>query len=203
MRKIIAALLDRRARYKLLRLPHVSIAPSAKVSARRIVTYQACKLQIGEGTIVEGSLVSERDGTEICIGRNTFIGNSLIACASRIEIGDDVLISWGCNIVDHNSHSLLWEQRSRDVRDWYQGRSTKDWSNVPMSAVRIHNKSWIGLNTIVLRGVEIGEGAVVGAGSVVTKSVEPWTVVAGNPARYVRSIEETESRRFHPSASSV
>jgi acetyltransferase-like isoleucine patch superfamily enzyme len=135
---------------------------------------------------MEGSLVCERDGACIVIGRNTFIGGSLFASACRIEVGDDVLISWGCNVVDHNSHPIGWAKRKPDVKDWYQDK--KDWTHVLMSPVRICDKAWLGLNVIILKGVEVGEGAVVAAGSVVTKSVPPWTIVAGNPAKIIREI---------------
>lgn len=57
--------------------------------------------------------------------------------------------------------------------------------------VRINHDVWIGDSVIILPGIEIGSGAVVGAGAVVTKSVEPYTVVAGNPAKFIK-------RRFSP-----
>jgi acetyltransferase-like isoleucine patch superfamily enzyme len=190
MRKLISNFLDSKARASLLKESSVSIHPTAKVAFRKISYRAGCKLDIGEGSIVEGSLAFEREGVSILIGRNTFIGNSILASAERIEVGDDVLISWGCNIVDHNSHSVSWGKRKQDVRGWYQG--TKDWTDVPMEPVKIGNKSWIGLNAVILKGVEIGEGAVVGAGSVVTKSVLPWTIVAGNPARVIREIPNEE-----------
>jgi acetyltransferase-like isoleucine patch superfamily enzyme len=186
MRKLIVRILQYRARKILLRNPGVKIHPTAKVNFRGIRYRAGSCLEIGEGSIVEGSIVLERDGATIVIGSNTFIGGSLLASATRIELGDDVLISWGCNIVDHNSHAIRWPQRKQDVRDWYHDK--KDWTNVIVNPVKISDKVWIGLNTIILKGVEIGEGSVVAAGSVVTKSVPPWTVVAGNPAKVIREI---------------
>jgi acetyltransferase-like isoleucine patch superfamily enzyme len=58
--------------------------------------------------------------------------------------------------------------------------------------VKIEDKAWIGFNASILKGVTIGEGVVVAAGSVVTKSVPAWTVVAGNPARVTREIGAQE-----------
>ena len=57
-----------------------------------------------------------------------------------------------------------------------------------MKPVRIGDKAWLGLRVIILKGVEIGEGAVVAAGSVVTKDVPSWTIAAGNPAKVIREI---------------
>jgi acetyltransferase-like isoleucine patch superfamily enzyme len=181
-------LLEWRARQKLRSQPNLRIAKSAKISYRRLSLRPTNVLAIGEGSIIEGSLVFEREGGEIAIGCNTFVGPSLLACATRIEVGDDVHIAWGCDIVDHNSHAIAWSKRKNDVRDWYVGRDKKDWSNVVTSPVKIGDKCWIGMNVIVLKGVEIGEGAIVAAGAVVTKSIPPWTISGGNPARVIREI---------------
>ena len=186
VKEIIVRALQRRARMLLARHSGVDIHSTAKVNFRGVRLHDDCRLEIGEGSIVDGTLVCERVGACIAIGRNSFIGGSLLASASRIEVGDDVLISWGCNIVDHNSHAIGWTQRRQDVRDWYHG--TKDWTHVAVKPVRICDRAWIGLNVIILKGVEIGEGAVVAAGSVVTKSIPPWSIAAGNPAKVIREI---------------
>ena len=190
MRKLLIRFLQFRARKKLFGSPGVKIHPTAKVNFRGVRLYAGCSLEIGEGTIVEGSLVSEREGSQITIGKNTFIGVSLLASSEKIEVGDDVMISGGCFLLDHNSHAIGWTGRKQDVKDWYHGR--KDWTNVIVKPIKIGDKSWIGLNVIILKGVKIGEGAVVAAGSIVTKSVPPWTIVGGNPARVIREISIEE-----------
>jgi len=192
MRSLLLPLSEWRAHRRLTAQSNVNIAVSAKVTYGKLHLRPTNRLTIGEGSIVEGNLVFERDGAEIIVGRNTFVGSSLIDCASRIEIADDVLIAWGCNIVDHDSHSIAWSNRANDVRDWYVGRDKKDWSHVVSRPVKIGNKCWIGMQAIILKGVEIGEGAIVAAGAVVTRSVPPWTIVSGNPARVVREISIEE-----------
>jgi galactoside O-acetyltransferase len=62
----------------------------------------------------------------------------------------------------------------------------KNWTGVKHAPIIIKDKAWIGFNCIILKGVTIGEGAVVGAGSVVTENVPDYAVVAGNPARLIR-----------------
>jgi galactoside O-acetyltransferase len=146
-----------------------------------------CRLLLGNTLILEGSLFYERPGSEIRIGSRTFIGSATkLIAAQSVSIGDDVLISWGVTIVDHDSHSPDFSRRANDVAEWYQGR--KDWSSVAIAPVVIGDKAWIGFDAAILKGVRIGEGAVVGAKSVVTKDVAPWSVVAGNPARVIRTL---------------
>ena len=150
-----------------------------------------CSLSIGSNSNIEGSLVFERASARISIGSRTHLGGgTLLAAASSIEIGDDVLIAFEVVIMDHNSHSLKFRERRNDVRDWLQG--SKDWSTVATAPVKISNKAWIGMRAVVLKGVTIGEGAVVAAGSIVTSDVSPWTIVAGNPARVIRPLTDEE-----------
>ena len=64
----------------------------------------------------------------------------------------------------------------------------KDWKNIEVSPTIIEDDAWIGVNVIILKGLTIGKGAIIGAGSVVTKNVPPMTLVAGNPAKVIKEL---------------
>ncbi len=178
----------------LLRLRHslseYRCGEGSQVSYWRVRPSGNNKLVIGSSSMIETKIVYERLGASVAIGDRTFIGCGIFSVAQQIEIGSDVMIAWGVTVSDHNSHSLFFSQRSNDVTDWIAGK--KDWSGVKIAPVKVMDKVWLGFNSIILKGVTIGEGAIVGAGSVVTKDVPPWTIVAGNPARVIREIPENE-----------
>ena len=187
MKKAVYNILNGMARKSIAKRCQLNVAIDSKVNFRGMRSQPPAKLSIGHGTIFQGRIVSDRTGSIVSIGCNTFVGPSSIVCAEKVEIGDDVLISWGCTIVDHNSHAVEWSGRSNDVSNWYEGK--KNWEHVKIRPVKICDRVWIGFNTIVLSGVTIGKNSVIGCGSIVTRNVEPNTVVAGNPARFIRTIE--------------
>ena len=168
---------------------NVHIHPSSSLNVAGLCLKENCSITIDEQSQVDGRLVFDRENACISIGKRVFMNGSLIA-AENISIGDDVLIAWGVTIIDHNSHSTSFSNRSKDVVDWQAGE--KNWTFVKIASVKISNKVWIGFNCIILKGVTIGEGAVIGAGSVVTKDVPAWNIVAGNPACIVREIPAGE-----------
>lgn len=155
---------------------------------------------IGKNSMVDCNFVFESDEGVIRVGERTFInGATNIISRNSITIGSDVTIAWGCYIYDHDSHSKNWEDRQADVlqqlTDYRSGHSfiqNKNWLSVNSKPITIEDKVWIGFESVILKGVTIGEGAIVGARSVVTKDVAPWTVVAGNPARFIRHLETCE-----------
>lgn len=148
-------------------------------------------LDIGGGSDIAASMVLEAAGARIQIGNRTHVGGgTLLDAATEIVIGDDVLIAFGSLVMDHDSHSLDFDHRRYDVSEWVKGR--KDWSHVPRSAVRIDDKVWVGTRAIILKGVHLGEGSVVAAGSIVTRDVPAWTLVAGSPARVIRELSKAD-----------
>lgn len=131
------------------------------------------KWSSGGGRIGRGSAISRRSRIDypwkVTIGTGSFIGDeSWLYAMAPIEIGNDVCISEKVFILT-GTHDVM--SPSFDL-------ITKP--------ITIEDKVWIATGVIVLPGVTIGEGAVVGAGAVVTKDVEPWTIVAGNPARFIK-----------------
>ena len=167
----------------------VNVHASSRFNYAALTKKKGCRVQVGEKSMIMGSIIFDRDGGTVTIGARVFMSGSIV-CAEKVELGDDVLVAWNVTIVDHDSHSLAFSGRSRDVLDWRDGK--KDWTHVAIRPVTIGNKAWIGFDSIVLKGVIIGEGAVIGAGSVVTRDVPPWTIVAGNPARAIREIPRDE-----------
>ncbi len=145
------------------------------------------KLIIGDDCLIGGSISLETDNAHVEIGNNVFIGNgTIIICSNSLTIESDILISYDCLIQDSDNHNFDYEIRKKDLSDWKKGYH--DWSTHPSLPIKISFGSWIGAKVIILKGVTIGEKSIVGAGSVVTKSVEPLTLVAGNPARVIRKL---------------
>ena len=153
-------------------------------------------LVIGKDCIVSGNFIFESTEGCITIGDHSYIGGGTYISRSSITIGNNVTIAWGGTIYDHDSHSLDFMDRRKDIdnelndiRNERNFIQNKDWKNVNSRPIVIKDDAWIGMNVIILKGVTIGEGAIVGAGSVVTKDVPAWTVVAGNPAKVVKHLK--------------
>ncbi|ARJ39568.1 acyl transferase [Sporosarcina ureae] len=119
-------------------------------------------------------------GVWIMPPRNLKVGNNVdfakdvqITTGGSVEIGDRVLIGYGTKILSSN-HSIPINKG----QVFYSGHTH--------SAVIIEKDVWIGANCIILPGVYIGEGAIIAAGSVVTKSVSSFTIVGGVPAKIIK-----------------
>lgn len=190
MIRLIYKILNKITKLRLSFNSGISIGPNSQVNYRGLYLRHGCSFNTGSGCMIEGQIHFERPNAKVTIGSNSFMGRSAIAVAECVDIGDNVLIAWGCHIVDHNSHSVDWKQRLGDTKNWLIGEKT--WDYVKIAPIKICDNAWIGFNSIILKGVTIGEGAIVAAGSVVTKDVSPFTVVAGNPAKLIRKLCDSD-----------
>lgn len=153
-------------------------------------------VSIGPKTLIGAKIVLEKAGATVKIGNGVYIGASSIICANQIVFGNNILVAWGAVFYDHDSHSLDFKLRQKDIEDVYAAfeshsgnfLATKNWDVVNSKPIVIHDNVWIGMNALILKGVTIGEGAIVAAGSVVTKDVPPFTVVGGNPAVVIKNL---------------
>lgn len=123
-------------------------------------------------SMYQGSGIYLAENARMVLKGNSYINTgSQIECYNNIEIGENTIISDNVRIQDSDIHQVFNEEAG--------------WKNTS-SPIIIGNKVWIGLNAVILKGVVIGDGAIVGAGSVVTKSVPAGAIVAGNPAKVIK-----------------
>lgn len=128
-------------------------------------------LDIGSLKVGNGCRVSIEPNATLKIGENVFLNeNTRIMVSEKIEIGDNSTISWNVNIIDSDRHKIYHNNVLQE--------KTKP--------IKIKNNVWVGFNSSILKGVTVGEGAIIASNSVVTKDVPPFTLVAGVPAKVIK-----------------
>ncbi len=114
-------------------------------------------------------------GAVIEIGDNCGFSNVVLAAKTHIAIGKNVFLGGGVRIFDTDFHSTDLQERLDDV-------------NIPTKPVVIEDGCFIGADAIILKGVTVGKESVVGAGSVVAKSIPPGEIWGGNPAKFIKKL---------------
>jgi acetyltransferase-like isoleucine patch superfamily enzyme len=140
--------------------------------------FEEGRLEIGAGTLLEpGVWITAPDDARVVIGEGCFLNlGVMVASTALVEIGDHCMLANGCFVTDA---SHRYDDPHRPIT--WQGFTTK-------GPTRIGANCWLGANVVVTSGVTIGERSVIGANSVVTRDVPPFSIAAGAPARVVRSI---------------
>lgn len=146
-------------------------------------------IQIGNNTVCRGILRIENfKAGRLIIADQVYIGDDcVISCAENIEIGELTLIAHGVHVFDNDSHPIQADLRESD---WHKilGRLTGPRTDIASSSIRIGKRVWIGFNSIIMKGISIGDNTVVTAGSVVIEDCPANVLVAGNPARTIKTL---------------
>ena len=122
----------------------------------------------GDFSIFAGSDIMIQKGAKLSFGSGYLNSNVQIICAEKIEIGEGVAIARDVIIRDTDAHNIVNEK------------------HVKIKPIKIGNHVWIGTRAIIMKGVTIGDGAIIAAGAIVTKDVPPKCVVAGVPAKIIK-----------------
>ena len=154
-------------------------APSLIRILVRVARLRRAGASIGELTVLNARLLGRK--SNLTCGKGCAIGDAKFALHAPLVIGDNVAINDDVRILTASHHL-----------------DDPDWTLLP-KPITICDYAWISEGAMLLPGVTVGRGAVVGARAVVTRDVEPFTVVVGNPARKTRTTR-SQDLRYQPSA---
>ncbi len=167
---------DRIRSWKILRQP--KIHHGRNITFKENVEVSICEtghLSIGDHSFFHANvyLLLTMPRPKVSIGQWVFVGrNTIIAAKNRIRIGDYTIFAPNCYVIDHehgfSADDVILNQQSE------------------LKEVSIGRDCYFGTGSVVLGGVEIGDGAIVGAGSVITRNIPPYQIWAGNPAKYIK-----------------
>ena len=138
---------------------------------------------------IRASIFVGKTGSLI-IGDNVGMSSPCIRVKQKIEIGNNVKIGALCEFIDTDVHSMNYQIRNMSVRG-PKGESIDGASSL-CAPIKIEDDVWIGMHCIILKGVTIGARSIIGAGSVVTKSIPSDCVAAGNPCKVIRYLNQTD-----------
>lgn len=161
------------------------------------------EMELGKGVFIRSSFLSNLIGlnhraiiisrysdSKVLIGDNVGISGAVIYARKEITIGDNTQIGANVKIFDNDFHPLEVEARNRHETD-----------KIRSKPVHIGKNCFIGCNAIILKGTKLGDGCVVGAGAVVCGEFPNNAMIAGNPAKLIRIIEQGEKESSKTSAS--
>jgi acetyltransferase-like isoleucine patch superfamily enzyme len=177
--------------YNFISLKAAAVSYSAyPVISGKLIIKGKGKIKLGNKVIINSSLSSNPvglvcqsvlfayEGATIEIGNRVGISNSLVCAMKKVTIEEGVLIGGGTQIFDNDFHSLKYKERMEPID-----------TNIKILPVVIKKGAFVGCNSIIGKGVIVGERSVIAAGSVVIKSIPDDELWGGNPARFIKVID--------------
>jgi acetyltransferase-like isoleucine patch superfamily enzyme len=149
----------------------------------RFQSRQPDAIRVGRGTTLHAPHLALGGEGRLVIGDHCFFDNTIFLCDLEIRVGNYVVAGWNVTIADTDFHPASPQERLLDAIACSPTGDPAARPAIAKRAVVIHDDVWIGPNVTILKGVTIGAGARIEAGSVVTSDVGPGVYMIGNPAR--------------------
>lgn len=162
---------------------------TADYAFKRFRSKQPDALRIGSHCTMDGVHFAVEEGGRISVGDCCYFTNAVLLCELELRVGNYVVIGWNATIADSDFHPLSPAERIADAiacSPLNQGRPRPE---IAKRAVVIEDDVWIGPNATILKGVRLGAGSWIEAGSLVTRDVPPGSRVLGNPAQIVGEVK--------------
>lgn len=178
----------------------------------KLFSKDGATLTLGNNVVIKSSFLSNLVGlysrtiivtrtneAVIKIGNNVGISGATIYARKRIEIGDNTCIGGNVKIIDNDFHPIDVDARNKDMMGIQDenGHSYKE--KIGTRPIVIGKNCFVGCNALILKGTELGDGCIVGAGAVVCGKFPSNSVIVGNPAKVIKTIDQLASSVMIPS----
>jgi acetyltransferase-like isoleucine patch superfamily enzyme len=180
------------------RLPLPRLPPNARVGFNTLITgdlafkrfhsNEADALSIGANCTMDGVHFALGEKGRVRIGDYCYFTNAVLLCEVELRFGSYVVVGWNATIADTDFHPLAPAERIADAIACSPLGNGRPRPEIPKRPVIIEDDVWIGPNATILKGVRIGRGAFVEAGSLVTRDVPPRARIIGNPAQVIGEV---------------
>jgi acetyltransferase-like isoleucine patch superfamily enzyme len=164
-----------KGKIKIRGIPYIDLRNNSKLFIGENVTLNSTNYGYHINMFKGVKLFADGQESEIHIGANTRIHGTCIHAKTKISIGENCLIAANCHIIDSNGHLTSLNQPEMRISTFDEPKE-----------ITIKNNVWIAANCTILKGVTIGEGSIVSAGSVVVEDVPSYSIVRGNPAQVIK-----------------
>lgn len=166
----------------------INTAITGEVAFKRFRSKSDIGLVIGAHCTMEGVQFAVGERGLVTIGDYCYFTNAILLCELEVRIGNYVVIGWNSSIADTDFHPLAPALRIADAIACSPLGAGRPRPEIPQRAVVIDDDVWVGPNATILKGVHIGAGSFIEAGSLITRDVPSRSRVAGNPAVVIGTV---------------